>query len=313
MPLTRREFLSFLTTTTVATGLMKPAKLFAKEPEDYDQNLSVFFADVHINGDTIGQKHQIEKFEAWVAEILKMNPLPARAFIFGDLAWLFGRPADYATSYPYIKQMEDAGIKVTIGMGNHDKRGPFLAQYPQYEKTTKIPGQIVSVVPLPGADFIMLDSLQEGKDKANPVGGMLSKEQQDWLAESLPKWERPFFLGAHHAGRELKIGTQGLNNFLFSCPKHAGFIHGHEHRWIQTWTRIDYKHTKIHRTLGLPSTGHWGDIGYVLFRELPDRFVATCVQKDFYFPSPRKPEARPAVWDAIAQEHNGQYCTFMKP
>ena len=198
-------------------------------------------------------------------------------------------------------------------MGNHDKRGPFLAQYPQYEKTTKIPGQIVSVVPLPGADFIMLDSLQEGKDKSNPVGGMLSKEQQDWLAESLPKWERPFFLGAHHAGCELKIGKQGLNNFLFSCPKHAGFIHGHEHRWIQTWTRLDYKHTTIHRTLGLPSTGHWGDIGYVLFRELPDRFTATCVQKDFYFPSPRKPEARPAVWDAIAQEHNGQYCTFMKP
>ena len=201
MPLTRREFLSFLTTTAVTAGLMKPAKLFAKEPEDYDQNLSVFFADVHINGDTIGQKYQIGKFAALVAEVLKMNPLPARAFIFGDLAWLFGRAADYAASYPYIKQLEDAGIKVTVGMGNHDKRGPFLAQYPQYEKTTKIPGRIVSVVPLPGADFIMLDSLQESSDKSNPVGGALSKEQQDWLAESLPKWERPFFLGAHHAGK----------------------------------------------------------------------------------------------------------------
>jgi hypothetical protein len=163
----------------------------------------------------------------------------------------------------------------------------------------------------------MHDGLQGTDDRGpkdmGPVPGALSKDQQDWVMDALPKWKKPVFVCSHFPVHELKAGGKPLDKLLVASPKVAGYIHGHDHRWYTKFMRKGWAYTQIKRTLCLPSTGHWGDIGYVLFRELPDRFVATCVQKDFYFPSPRKPEARPAVWDAIAQEHNGQYCTFMKP
>ena len=93
-----------------------------------------------------------------VAEILKLDPLPSRAVVFGDLAWLWGNKMDYQCSAPYLKMLEDAGIPVTVGMGNHDRRSTFLEVHPRYAKTTKIPGRIVSVVDAGAVDFLMLET-----------------------------------------------------------------------------------------------------------------------------------------------------------
>ena len=44
-----------------------------------------------------------------------------------------------------LKQLEDAGIPVTICMGNHDRRSTFLEVHPSYAKRTLVPGRIVTV------------------------------------------------------------------------------------------------------------------------------------------------------------------------
>ncbi len=247
-----------------------------------------------------------------------MSPLPKRAVVFGDLAYLFGRKEDYVTSAPYLKQLTDAGISVTIGMGNHDRRSAFLEVHPEYARSTKVPGRIVSVVDIGPADILMLDSLAGSDDRGNsssgPVPGTLDTAQQEWLLAELPKWKRPVFVCAHHPVFELTAGGKPLGELLFNSPAFAGYINGHNHRWYAEWSFRNYSQRKLLCYLGLPSTGHWGDIGYTLFRTTPRDAVANLVQHDFFFPNPlKKGEPRPEMWDAIVEKNRGAHYRFVLP
>ncbi len=197
----------------IAAAAAAPGNLFAKADKDFDSSLAVFLSDVHVNGldELNGKKTKTsmrEHLAANVAEILRMNPLPRHVFIFGDLAHLQGRLVDYRRSYPDLKLLADAGIGLTIGMGNHDHRKAFLEVWPEYQERTLVPGAIHTVTSLPDYDLVMLDSLNE-KDEVdawNPTAGALSKAAQEWILSRLPKWPRPFFIGAHHPIYELKFG-----------------------------------------------------------------------------------------------------------
>ena len=252
-----------------------------------------------------------------MGEILKLSPLPSRAVVFGDLAWLFGRKEDYLQSLPYLKQLEDAGIPVTIGMGNHDRRSTFLEVHPSYLERTKVPGRIVTVCDAGAVDFLMLDGLQGTDDRGlrdmGPGFGKLDKDQQDWLLAELPKRKKPFFVCSHFPVQELTAGGKPLSRALVTAPNVIGYIHGHDHRWYKRYMRNGWRKGEIvKRTLCLPSTGHWGDIGYVLLRTCGNRAVASLVQKEFFFPSPSEPGAPVnALWDVIVAENKGQTCTFV--
>ncbi len=312
----RRAFLrlSALGGTLMAAGGCRTS-FFTGAAGDYDPNLTVFLSDIHVRG---GESYQLEHFRRIVAEILKMSPLPKRAVVFGDLAYLFGRKEDYVTSAPYLKQLTDAGISVTIGMGNHDRRSAFLEVHPEYARRTKVPGRIVSVVDIGPADILMLDSLagadDRGDSSSGPVPGMLDAVQQEWLLAELPKWKRPVFVCAHHPVFELAAGGKPLSELLLNSPAFAGYVNGHNHRWYAEWALRNYRERKLLCYLGLPSTGHWGDIGYTLFRTTPRDAVATLVQHDFFFPNPLKEgEARPEMWDAILEKNRGAHYRFVLP
>ena len=312
----RRAFLrlSALGGTLMAAGGCRTS-FFTGAAGDYDPNLTVFLSDIHVRG---GESYQLEHFRRIVAEILKMSPLPKRAVVFGDLAYLFGRKEDYVTSAPYLKQLTDAGISVTIGMGNHDRRSAFLEVHPEYARRTKVPGRIVSVVDIGPADILMLDSLagadDRGDSSSGPVPGLLDAVQQAWLLAELPKWKRPVFVCAHHPVFELAAGGKPLSELLLNSPAFAGYINGHNHRWYAEWALRNYRERKLLCYLGLPSTGHWGDIGYTLFRTTPRDAVATLVQHDFFFPNPLKEgEARPEMWDAILEKNRGAHYRFVLP
>ena len=312
----RRAFLrlSAIGGTLMAAGGGRAA-LFTGAASDYDPNLTVFLSDIHVRG---GESYQLEHFKRVVAEILKMSPLPKRAVVFGDLAYLFGRKEDYVTSAPYLKQLTDAGISVTIGMGNHDRRSAFLEVHPEYARSTKVPGRIVSVVDIGPADILMLDSLagsdDRGDSNSGPVPGMLDPAQQEWLLAELPKWKRPVFVCAHHPVFELTAGGKPLSELLFNSPAFAGYINGHNHRWYAEWSFRNYSQRKLLCYLGLPSTGHWGDIGYTLFRTTPRDAVANLVQHDFFFPNPLKEgEPRPEMWDAIVEKNRDAHHRFVLP
>lgn len=311
----RREFLIGL-----GAALGTSRGLFAARAVDFDENLAVFLSDVHVNGlDTFpvaATYHTAGKpvktcmrkwFSASVAEILRMDPLPRNVIIFGDLAYIKGRPEDYRRSYPELKLLVDAGIRLTIGMGNHDHRKEFLEVWPEYAKRTLIPGLIHTVTPLPGVDLIMLDTLDDaGKiESLNPVAGGLAPEALDWIRAELPKWPRPFVLGAHHSVREIRLD---LKDF----PNCRGYIHGHDHIWKTDITT--YQDNRGLPLLTLPSNGCWGDIGYALFRigERGGRkvAVASLVQKDFYLRAPVAREKRKPAWDLRMEENRGRTCTF---
>ncbi len=312
MDFSRRGFLGCLAATSAWAGC-STNKLFTGGKGDYDPNFAVLLSDVHVCGTKGAPPHQYAGFVKAVGEILKMDPLPANVVIFGDLAYSNGHPQDYARSAPLIKQLEDAGIKVTIGMGNHDRRKNFLAQHPAYEKTTLVPGNIVSKVSVGSADLIMLDSLCENPDekRGNQVAGELSAAQQEWLTANAATFTRPTFFCSHHPTKELKVKGKDFIGFLATVPGTAGHIYGHNHRWHKYWGLKSWKESKIFRTLCLPSTGHWGDIGYTLFRTNAKTAEATLVQYDFFFPKPL-PEGtpQPDLWKKILAENQHQSCTF---
>ena len=96
--------------------------------------------------------------------------------------------------------------------------------------------------------------------------------------------------------------------FLGACPNFAGWIHGHDHRWLPNWTTAWKTKRRTLRLLTLPSNGLWGDIGYTIFRMNPKGAVATLVQKDFWNPVPGRPSA--AVCESILSSRANQSCAF---
>ncbi len=312
MQISRRHFISGFTAAAASQGMFAAAK------PAVDPDLTVLISDVHVKGGQGDNVYQFGKFSRVVADILKMDPLPARVIGFGDLAWLHGAKADYLRSAPELKLLRDAGISVTLGMGNHDRRSTFLEVHPEYAQTTKIPGRIVSVVDAGRVDFIMLDGLQGTDDRGptdmGPVNGQLNPDQQDWLAAALPKWKKPVFVCSHFPVKELAVSGKPLSQFLHDCPAVAGYLHGHDHRWYKTYPLKTWNSPHTLRTLCLPSTGFWGDIGYVTFRTTADLAVASLRQYEYYFPRPEpRQSCDQRLWDLITAENQNQTCSFILP
>ncbi len=285
----------------------------------HDPDLTVLLADIHVSGREGTQTHQRSRFERVVADILAMDPLPARAVLFGDLAWNAGEREDYRRTRPLIAALEEAGIPLTIGMGNHDRRSTFLEFYPEYAQRTLVPGRIVTVCYAGSVDFLMLDGLQGDDERASndigPVAGALDPAQQEWLLEALPRWKKPVLVCSHYPVNELSAGGRPLKNLICSVPAVAGYIFGHLHYWQKSWLQSGWAAPIVRkRALCLPSVGHWGDIGYALLRTTPKSAVVSLVQYEHFFPTPKPvwPDDR-SLWDAATAENQGQTCTFPLP
>ena len=327
MKLNRRGFLGGGVMFAAASMAGGCRSLFTGSASDYDDGLTVLLSDVHIGSSSVAPKYQPMKFEPIVAEILRMDPLPRRVVVFGDIAWKAGIKGDYVVSRPFFQQFIDAGIQVTLGMGNHDRRPSFLEVWPEYAKNSPVPGRIVSVVPLRDADLVLLDSLKSeggGVVEANGYGeGVLDDAQQEWLADWATKAKRPFFFGAHHPEFEppshsIMVKGTRIDRFMLNFPLAAGYIHGHNHSWRASLKCLRWQPDGQLPVMGLPSACYWGDIGYVLLRTSPDGAVATLRQKEHFFPRwtgevASNPAARPAAWAARTHNNNGQTCLFPFP
>lgn len=306
--MTRRDFL-------VATGALGATMPFGGSATEHtiDPNLSVFLSDTHVPGDgVVPDKWEIDftamesRLKATVAEILEMDPRPANVVVFGDICYLRGEAADYVRVEPIFRRLARAGVRVVLGLGNHDRREPFLAAFPEYRTSTLVPGEVVSRVSLGSADLILLDTL----DESNRGKARISPAQERWMRENLPVWERPFFLGGHHRAAEVPFGNGPLEWFVVGLEKCRGYVHGHWHTW-QEWTMFDWGRGSVKRAISLPSTGFWGDIGYVRFRTSGSLATATLVQKDFYFPRHQPdPAKRDPMWAVRVRENNGRTVHF---
>ena len=296
---------AFLVGATAAAAV--PALAVGKG--GFDPNKIVFFADPHISGKW-AVDHQKKFLAKFVAEVVAMEPKPANVVVLGDLANGWGFVEDYRDFAKIVAPIEQAGIKLTLAMGNHDKRVNFLKQFPQYAETTKVPGRIVSEVNTPYADLILLDTLWEGDklEGENHVDGAFDEAQRKWLVARLAAAKKPVFVAAHHYLSEKGLGIRKL---LVQSPAVHGYIYGHEHEWRSMYESDGgYTNRQTVRTACVPSAGHFGDIGYCTLDIGPDKAVMTVRQTDHFFNYPCPTAFRQKGWDEVVRENDGRKMTF---
>ena len=109
-----------------------------------DESKVVLMADIHISGELkdgipIKYPYNPTSLNLRIKEILQMRPLPANVVILGDVAWDYGLEEDYRYAAQLLKPLQDAGIKVTLGLGNHDRRAAFFKVNPEYAAKSPVP------------------------------------------------------------------------------------------------------------------------------------------------------------------------------
>lgn len=320
--MTRRDFLQGVAGIAAAGAGGCAGLPLAGKPRK-DGALIAILSDCHV-GNWNSPKYQGEKLAECIARVLVLDPLPGKMLITGDLAYLWGRKEDYALSRQLLRPVLDAGIELTIAMGNHDRRENFLEAWPEYAKRSPVPGRIVSVVHGVHFDYLLLDTLNQPVATDRWItDGTLDAAQRDWLKAACAAAKRPFLVLGHHPAHE--IGDPAKNNAFISArafgeiimgtgkqpTKCCGYIHGHDHQWYVTRSLAHWSSGRIGKTAALPSTGHWGDIGYALLREHPDRAELSLVQYDYFSPEPQKHGEKPkADWQAVVRDNAHQQCTF---
>ena len=326
MGLTRRVFLAGAG-AMAASGTTSADAVRSSRPNDgghgklappaHDPNLMVFLSDIHQHDNTVrwknGPTQANEVLPQLVKEILALRPLPAHAVVFGDFSASCGWIEDFRLAADALKPLFDAGIALTLGMGNHDNRKSFMQVFPDYAERCLVPGRIVSKVSTPNADLILLDTLKsrEGEDWSEPtskgshVEGVIDAAQRTWLRETLAAATRPTFVGAHHDAREV-----GIVKEIVTTPTVFGYVFGHEHVWDESFLHDGYGDSRTVQTATLPSGGFWGDIGYALFKTLADRAELTVRQTDFYFNRRWQDKPRPKNWTERVKSHDGRKVTF---
>ena len=324
MKLDRRQFLAgCLATATAGCVTAKKGTSATTVP---DPNLVALISDIHVALPFSEQKYRTGReyphvnntIQKYVSEILALRPLPANVIALGDISLAFAEEKEYALCRQFLKPLEDAGIKVTHAMGNHDRVAEFFTAYPEYKGRGGIDRKAISEVSTPHADFIVLDSHVECADNERGkyptcTGYDLGTKQVAWLKERLASAKKPTFVCSHHQAPDLKI-----SKLIARAPTVFGYLHGHHHHWMTNYVMDDYgKNAKKVLQLGLPSFGLDNDVGYGLMRICEDRAAVTCVARDFYFPLPAEfrqkeggPGRRPASWDAFRKNWDGRTITF---
>ena len=316
--ITRRGFLAAAAASAAAgVGSKGALGATAANGASHDPNLMVLLADIHMLDNSVrwpnGPTHQNALLQKFVKEILAMRPLPAHAVVFGDFSASSGWEEDFAMAAKFLRPLAEAGIKLTLGMGNHDNRKNFLKTFPGYRKRMLLEDRIVSMASTPYADLIMLDTLKtrdgdgwgEPTTSGNCVEGALDAAQRAWLRKTLASATRPVFIGSHHLASEV-----GMIPELVNGKTVYGHILGHRHAFEENFLHDGYSNSQTVQTVTLPSAGYWGDIGYALFRTFPDRAELTVRQTDFFFNREWADRPRPKNWLERARRHDGTKVTF---
>jgi 3',5'-cyclic AMP phosphodiesterase CpdA len=167
-------------------------------------------------------------------------------FILGDFAYLWGRKEDYELARRLLQPVVDAGIGVTIGMGNHDRRENFLERWPEYADRSPVPGRIVSKVHGVHFDYIMADTLDQPVETDRWITpGTLDDAQREWLTKDLEankdaKWKIMLF----HEPVYHRLGGGESKPWLHDVIESYGVdlvIQGHSHLVTRTYPMKDGK------------------------------------------------------------------------
>jgi 3',5'-cyclic AMP phosphodiesterase CpdA len=146
--------------------------------------------DLHVTSDKdpLNKKRNEERLRAVLASIHALHPRPVAIIASGDLVDR-GELEEYVELQAVLRGAE---IPIHMGVGNHDRREPFLAVYPD----TPVDGDgfVQYVVEISGLRLIMLDTL----DEANGDGAFCEKRAA-WLKRALDQApDTPTIVALHH-------------------------------------------------------------------------------------------------------------------
>ena len=141
--MTRRGFMSATGGLVASAALPSFAKddgaaLLGRGTHRHDASFVALISDMHVNGlkaEVPTHCYEEACFRNTVKAILALDPLPANVVCFGDIAYHWGQREDYELAATLLKPITDAGIKLTLGIGNHDRRGNFLEFWLEYAKS----------------------------------------------------------------------------------------------------------------------------------------------------------------------------------
>ncbi len=282
----RRDFLRLFATATCTAFSSNCLQLFAEQSVPLSEDLVAIFSDTHLHGPETTQ--HVVRFNQSVQKILAMNPRPANLIIYGDIAYLEGKPEEYELFRQLIKPVEQAGIRWEAAMGNHDRIKNFRQFFPErFEKPSVIEGRYINIVKTPHADFIVLDSYMPGA-----VRGQIEPRQKQWLKETLDKYNKPVFVGCHHPLKETELA-----DVLRECPHLSAYLYGHNHNWVNSVEQQV-------QTIGFPSVGHWGDMGFVMLKLTEKEAVFTPDIDAYLFPKWSKTRTRETNVEAYLKRLN---------
>lgn len=162
------------------------------------------FTDIHLlpEGGTIIGLDPFERFTRGLAHALEKHPDAARIVLCGDLSHN-AAPAEYAR---LNQALEACPLPVSLMLGNHDRRAPFLAAFPDVAQMET--GHIQHQFDIGAHRLIFLDTLDEEAEDTH--SGFLCPARLTWLDQALGEaGERRVIVFTHHP--PIETGFKGMD------------------------------------------------------------------------------------------------------
>jgi 3',5'-cyclic-AMP phosphodiesterase len=145
--------------------------------------------DLHLGFDPgVPDELNRQRLDRTLRRLAQMSPRPDLLLATGDIA----DNGDDAVSYRAFREATQAlPFRVYPAMGNHDSRGPFLAEFPD---TPVADGFIQYAIEALAVRILVLDTLEVGRH-----GGGFCEIRAAWLTARLDEApERPTLIVLHH-------------------------------------------------------------------------------------------------------------------
>lgn len=198
----------------------------------------LIFTDIHVresNRPIIGLD-PLERFQTGLTHALAHHGDAARLIIMGDLTHE-GTAAQYARLSPLLR---DLPMPVTLMPGNHDRREPLVAAFPDQPLTDA--GYVQQVIDIGEERLITLDTLDGPPYRDGYHAGWLCEERLAWLRRALDTAQgRRVTIYMHHP--PMRTGFDGMDDIMLRnaeafyallalYPNVAHIFAGHVHRTI---------------------------------------------------------------------------------